>query len=143
MTTAKKPAGLRVVLDTNVYFSAFTSTRGAPCAVWRKAILGEYTLVVSPQIIQELGGVLRKKAAWQDPEVIAVLKLLAKVGKIVSPTSRIDAIVSDDADNRILECALDGEADLIVFSDHHLRRLKSFQEIAIVHPADFRRTLGK
>jgi predicted nucleic acid-binding protein len=40
---------------------------------------------------------------------------MARVGEIVSPTSIIQA-VKDDDDNRILECAIDGKAALIVSS---------------------------
>jgi predicted nucleic acid-binding protein len=51
-------------------------------------------------------------------------------------------VSEDEADNRILECAVAGEADLVVFGDQHLRRLKSFAGIGIVRPVDFHRTLG-
>src|SRR5258707_2197602 len=118
MSTAKKSARLRVVLDTKVYFSAFTHIKGVPYWIWRKAVHGEFTLLISPAMFRELGGVLRNKAGWQDAELVAHLKLLAKVGEIVSPTKTIAAIIEDDDDNRILECAVAGEADLIVSSDH-------------------------
>ena len=70
------------------------------------------------------------------------LKLLAKVADIVMPTAALQVIKEDDDDNRILECAVAGKADLIVSNDHHLRRLKTYEGIGIVHPIDFRRTLG-
>lgn len=140
MRTAK-PGKLRVVLDTNVYFSAFTS-KGLPFLLWQKAIRREYTLVISPAIFRELGDVLRRRAGWEDAEIVRQLKLLAKVGEIVSPTRTIEAIKADDDDNRILECAVEGNVDLIVSSDRHLRNLKTFQSIGIVHPIDFRRMLG-
>jgi hypothetical protein len=54
----------------------------------------------------------------------------------------LQVIADDEADNRILECAVVGKAHLIVSGDHHLRRLKSFQGIGIVRPVDLLRTLG-
>jgi predicted nucleic acid-binding protein len=41
----------------------------------------------------------------------------------------------------ILECAVAGKAGLIASGDHHLLDLKSFRNIGIIRPADFRRTL--
>jgi putative PIN family toxin of toxin-antitoxin system len=141
MSTANKPEKLRVVLDTNVYFSAFTH-KGVPFWIWQKAVLREYTLLISPAILREVGEVLRRQAGWSEGEVIRHLKLLVRVGEIVSPAITVQAIKEDDDDNRILECAVAGKADLVVSSDHHLRRLKTYQGIGIVHPVDFRRTLG-
>lgn len=105
-------------------------------------MLRQYTLPISPPIFREVGEVLRNKAQWPEGEIVSHLKLLAKVGEIVCPTETFKAIIEDDDDNRILECAVAGSADLIVSSDHHLRRLKTFRGVGIVHPVDFCRTLG-
>jgi predicted nucleic acid-binding protein len=56
------------------------------------------------------------------------------------PDYDVPRIPDDEEDNRILECAVAGHADLIVTSDRHLRRLKTFRGIGIVLPIDFRRT---
>jgi hypothetical protein len=50
-------------------------------------------------------------------------------------------IAEDPTDDRILECALAGGAELIVSGDRHLRKLKSFRNIGIVQPSDLLRTL--
>jgi predicted nucleic acid-binding protein len=70
------------------------------------------------------------------------LKAIAKVGEIVTPRFTLDVIREDPADNRILECAVAGKADLIVSGDRHLLKLKSYEGISIVRPIDFLRTLG-
>jgi predicted nucleic acid-binding protein len=44
-------------------------------------------------------------------------------------------------DDRIVESAVAGNADLIVSGDRHLTKLKTFEGIGIVRPADFLRTL--
>ena len=102
MSTARRP---KVVLDSNVYFSAFTRRLGPPFRIWQKAIIGRYTLLVSPAIMRELARVLRDRAGWQDAEVLAQLKLLARVAEIVSPAITLQAVPADESDNRILECA--------------------------------------
>jgi predicted nucleic acid-binding protein len=49
----------------------------------------------------------------------------------------IDVIPEDPADNKIIACALEGDADFIISGDHHLTDLKIFQGIKIVDPAAF------
>jgi predicted nucleic acid-binding protein len=47
-------------------------------------------------------------------------------------------IIEDDPDdNRILECALEAGADLIISGDHHLLELKQIQKVKILSPSDF------
>jgi len=58
------------------------------------------------------------------------------------PVQRTSAVAADPDDNRILECAVDGKADIIVSNDHHLLGLRMYAAIPIVAGVDFRRTLG-
>jgi putative PIN family toxin of toxin-antitoxin system len=142
--SAAKPGGqLRVVLDTNVYFSAFNSTRGVPFELWRRAARGEYILLISPAIIRELARVLREDLKWPQPDIIAQLKLVVRVARLIEPKLTLEVVVADPDDDRILECAVAGNADLVVSGDRHLTRLKAFQGIGIVLPVDFLRTLGQ
>lgn len=48
MIVAGDEGRLKVVLDTNVYFSAFISPRGTPFQVWKKAVERKYVLLISP-----------------------------------------------------------------------------------------------
>ena len=57
---------------------------------------------------------------------------------IVQPKRKISVIKTIEADNRILECAIEANADYIVTGDHkHLQPLKEFQGITILSPAQF------
>jgi putative PIN family toxin of toxin-antitoxin system len=142
MSAAKPGSLLRVVLDTNVYFSAFSSTKGVPFELWRRAVRGEYTLLFSPAIIRELADVLRRDLKRTEPDVLSQLKRVAKVAKVVEPALTLNVVKVDPDDDRILECAVAGDAHLVVTYDHHLTSLKNFQGIGIVRPVDFLRTLG-
>jgi predicted nucleic acid-binding protein len=75
-------------------------------------------------------------------DIVAYLKLVARIAEIVSPRIALRVIAEDPADDRILECALAGGAGLVVSGDHHLQKLRSFRNIGIVRPSDFLRTLG-
>ena len=105
-----------------MYFSALTHAGGAPFRLWQKAIEGRYVLLTSPPIMRELARVLRLQAGWEEVQVIAFLKLLVRVAEIVSPRFTLNAITEDDPDNRILECAVAGKANLIVSGDSHSMR---------------------
>jgi len=60
----------------------------------------------------------------------------------IATRTKFDAESADPDDNRILECAVDGKADLIVSNDRHLLDLKEYARIPIVASVDLRRTLG-
>jgi len=137
-----RTGSLRVVLDTNVYVSSFTHPQGPPSQVWRQALHRRYTLLISPAIVTEVARVLRLKFAWNDFHIIRRIKLLTRVAEIISPTITLHIIKDDPSDDRILECAVSGRADLIVSGDHHLANLKSFRGIGIIRPADLLRTFG-
>jgi putative PIN family toxin of toxin-antitoxin system len=141
MSTARS-GGLRVVLDTNVYISAFTNRRGQTFLIWNAASDRRYHLLTSPAIVREMAGVLRERFSWNEEDVAHHVRLVAKVAEIITPKVTLNIIMEDPPDNRILECAVEGRADLIVSGDRHLRRLKVYQDIPIVRPVDLLRTLG-
>jgi putative PIN family toxin of toxin-antitoxin system len=143
MSIAKPASGLRVVFDTNVYFSAFTHPRGVPFRIWQEAIRRRFVLLTSPAIVRELADVLREKLDWDESALVAQLKLIVSVAALVVPQVKLNVVLADDDDNRILECAVAGKADLVVSGDHHLLDLKAFQGIGIGRPVDLLRTLGE
>jgi putative PIN family toxin of toxin-antitoxin system len=112
--------------------------------LWRAARRAQYVLVTSPAIIRETARVLRSDFGWQEDRVQNVIRRIAEVAGsgIVTPRTTVRALTADPDDNRILECAVDGKADLIVSNDHHLLDLKSWESIPVVAGVDFRRTLG-
>jgi uncharacterized protein len=135
---------LKVVLDTNIYISAFQFPKGRNAVLWRAARRGRYQLLVSPAIIRELANVLRIDFEWEDESVRKIIRLVAEVAGrgVIAPRTSIEAVPADPDDNRILECAAEGKADLIVSNDHHLLELKTWNGIPIVAGVDFRWTLG-
>jgi predicted nucleic acid-binding protein len=79
---------------------------------------------------------------WQEEYVQSRIRIVAQVAELVSPRAAVQVVTADPTDNRILECAVHGKADLIVSNDHHLLDLGSYGNIPIVAGPDFRRTLG-
>lgn len=140
--TSAPASGLRVVLDTNVYISALAYPQRPIAEIWRHALRRRYQLLVAPALINEVGRILRSLLQWDDARVVAQLRLMVKVAEVVVPTITLQVIAEDPDDDRVLECAVAGRADLIVSGDRHLRKLRQYQHIPIVRPADFLRMLG-
>jgi uncharacterized protein len=133
--------GLRVVLDTNVYISAFHSPEGVCAELVEYAAKGYYELIVSPVIVREFARTTRRDFLVDEKKHLRFMKFLGKRGKIVVPQTIPDVIKEDPDDNHILACALAGNANLIVSRDLDLLRLKKYEEIGFMSPIDFLHTL--
>jgi putative PIN family toxin of toxin-antitoxin system len=129
---------MKVVFDTNVYVSAFLIPGSFTEEAFLRAQRRQATLFTSVPILTEAARVFRTKFHQSDDDVTAALKLIGRAATIVKPSVRIMAL-EDLPDNRILECALEAAADLIVTGDRHLLRLKRFQDVAIIRVTDFLR----
>jgi uncharacterized protein len=131
----------RVVFDTNIYLSALTFG-GKPEVVFEMARAGKIQLAVSASILAELASILKNKFAWDDEDVREALMVVGRHAELVKPERRL-RVLMDDADNRILECAVEGRADWIVSGDHHLLGLREFRGIPIVRVSDFLSIVGE
>lgn len=124
----------RAVFDTNVFVSAY-AFGGKPAQLMRAVIAGDIVLVTSPMILAELARVLADKLAFDSREVEDVLGQIVRVAEIVRPISRIE-LVSDEPDNRVLECAREGAAEWIVSGDSHLLAIGEFEGVRTVSPSE-------
>ena len=122
---------MRVVFDTNIFISALIFPDSAADEALRKVIQGEDQLIISKAILDELLGVLAKKISRDREALARVAVLLADIGLLVRPVHKIN-VLSDEADNRILECAVTGKANIIVTGDHGLLRLGNYLDIKII-----------
>jgi putative PIN family toxin of toxin-antitoxin system len=122
---------MRVVFDTNIFVSAFV----IPGSLAEKAILkiieGKDVLLLSREILDELLSVLATKFSRDKEEISRVAVILAEMAEWVESSLRISAL-KDDADNRVLECAVFGRADIIVTGDKEMLRLRRYQDTKIV-----------
>lgn len=125
----------RVVLDTNIFLSAFTFG-GKPEIAFEMARAGRIQLVVSASILGELAAILKSKFEWDDEDIREALLVVGRHADLVKPMRPL-RVLEDDADNRVLECAVEGRADWIISGDRHLLSLKEFRGIPIVRVSDF------
>jgi putative PIN family toxin of toxin-antitoxin system len=138
---------MRVVLDANVLVSGIVSAQGAPGRIlnaWREE---RFQLLTSTAILAEVARVLRypkivKYHGWADAEIDSFLQTLASLSIRTPGKLTLSVIAEDPADNRYLECAVEGSADYVVSGDRDLLTLGTYQGIALVTPAAFLKELG-
>jgi putative PIN family toxin of toxin-antitoxin system len=129
---------LRFVLDTNVLVSHFILPGRNPSKILDLVLAGKATLVASDFILDELEGVLASRIGFPRAEAERATDSIRSIAEVVRPRHAVDVIRQDESDNRILEAALSGRADVIVSGDKkHLLPLKSFRGISILSPLDF------
>jgi len=127
---------VRAVFDTNIYVSAFAIPGGRAAAALLKAVEGEVRLVISKPIIHELLDVLARKFGRDAEELARVAVFLAELAEVVQPRRKIE-MLSDDTDNRILECAIAGRAEVIVTGDRAMLELGEYQGVGIMTLREF------
>ncbi|PIU52499.1 MAG: putative toxin-antitoxin system toxin component, PIN family [Deltaproteobacteria bacterium CG07_land_8_20_14_0_80_60_11] len=133
---------LKVVLDTNVIVSGLNFPTSNLAKILLLVASGEIANFTSRHIVNETRRILIDKFFWTGEKVEAAEVWLITFSKSVNPKTRIPVIV-DDPDNRILECAVEGQADLIISGDHHLTDLKNYQGIKIIAPSTFLALIAK
>lgn len=129
---------MRVVADTNVLISALAFPGGNADLVLRMARRGEIELITSPFILAEFKRVLEKKFGHTARRAAEAARMTADLATVVEPAQRISVIKEKDADNRILEAAVAGKAEVVVTGDtKHLLPLTTYGDIKIMSPAEF------
>ena len=122
---------MRVVFDTNIFISALV----IPGSLAEKAILkvteGGDILVISKDIINEVLSVLSSKFSRDKEGLSHVAVILSELGELVKPTQKV-SIFKEDPDNRILECAIHGKADVLVTGDKEMLQLREYKGIRII-----------
>ena len=129
----------RATIDTNVLVSGL-GWSGPPAALLDAVFDGRIQLVSSPALLDELRRVLEYRRLAQvltktgiTPH--ALVDLVAAVSTVVSPTQSV-AAARDASDNRVLEAALAGDAEMVVSSDEDLLGLRTFEGVPIVTPTE-------
>lgn len=122
---------MRVVFDSNIFISALAFPGGAADRALAHALQGRITLLLSEPLLGELLGVMGRKFLRDAEELSRLAVFLAELAEPIDPQLHIAAL-SDEPDNRVLECAVVGRAALIVTGDSAMLRLSIFEGIPII-----------
>jgi putative PIN family toxin of toxin-antitoxin system len=121
---------MRAVVDTNVLVRAVIRPQGTVGPVLLRLRQGEYTLLYAWPLLEELIDVLdrpriRAKYRLTDQDIQTVVGLILLRGEGVTPAKRITAC-RDPKDDKFLEVAVAGKADIIVSGDEDLLALHPY-----------------
>lgn len=126
----------RVVFDTNVLVSGLI-WRGKPyqCLLLARARLVQ--VVYCNEILAELTGKLRSKFEFTDDRLRAVVYDLRSFSERVEIANTLHAVADDPDDDKFIECATVGSANVIVSRDRHLLDIGAYEGIRIITPIQF------
>ncbi len=133
---------MRLVVDTNVFVSAVLKVNSLPFVVVRW-IDRHGGLLKSAATERELVEVLRRPhiAAVTTSSFRGGLVKMLSAAELVTIAERI-AACRDPKDDKFLELAVNGKAEMIVSGDADLLALNPFREIPIITPAIFVQRIG-
>lgn len=130
---------IRLVLDTNVYISAALNPDSLLYRLIedsRSQNLAEY--YTSPEIIAELQDKLENKFHFKRKTVVGWVNQLEQSVNVIRPQKKLNVIKNDSDDDKILECAVECQADLIISADKHLVSMKIYDNTKIMHPSSLK-----
>jgi len=126
---------MRIVLDTNIFNSAFISNKGIPAQALELWFDGRYTLVTSTWQLGEIRRTSRYERVQKRVEPALVgrfVNLLRSYAVVVDKLPRVDASPDPDDDNTIAT-GIAGEANYIVSGDKDdMLKLEKVQGIPII-----------
>lgn len=125
---------MRIVLDTNVFIAAALKSGFAREIIELAGKKDLLILITSEDILAELRHKLLSKFEKSESSVDLYIDTIRNVSNVVEIKEKVSVITRDPDDNKIIECAVSGEADLIVSADQDLIKLKKFRGIGIIHP---------
>jgi putative PIN family toxin of toxin-antitoxin system len=128
----------RIAVDTNVLVSRLLLPQSIPAQAVREAIRNG-RLLVSEATMNELADVLTQPkpnpyVSMQDRKQF--LRQLGRTAELV-PTVILVPECRDSSDDKFLELALNGRADLILTGDADVLALHPWREIEILKPFDY------
>lgn len=131
---------MKITVDTNVLISS-TFWNGNSNNIIELVENNKIELILSEEIIEEFIKVLNYKEIQgkikdKNLEMKRSVEKIVSISKIVIPKLKIN-ISEDPDDNKILECAVEGEADYVISQDNHLLKLKEYNGIKILTPKEF------
>ena len=99
-------------------------------------------MVLAESIFEELRDKLIHKFGNSSEEADEILIGLRRCATLVTPTGRSGWVPADPDDDKFIESALIGHADVIVSGDHHLLDLSAVEGVPILTPRLFLQRLA-
>jgi putative PIN family toxin of toxin-antitoxin system len=131
---------VRAVVDTSVLVALLWG-HGPVCIrlleLWKRR---RFVLVTSPELIRELRAVTERpkmRGHVDEAEARALLCSLELDAAVTAGELALPGATRDPKDDKVLACALEGEAPLVVTLDPDLLTLAEYRGMRIIGPVQF------
>ena len=135
---------IRITVDSNVFISGLLDSKDCK-TVFTAFKRHKFVLIISSVLFQELLWVLARPKFNQitnKEEGRDVLNSIKDLAIFVEPSQPI-SVCRDIKDNKVLECAVEGQCQYLVTRDQDLLILKDIQKIPIITPKEFMKILSE
>jgi len=133
----------RIVIDTNCLLAILPSISPYH-KVWTEFLEGRIEICVSNEILMEYEEIISQKTSSFFADIIIKALLNRRNLVRVSPTWRFRLISQDPDDNKFVDCAIAGQAEILVSNDKHFRVLNEidFPAVTLLRLQEFILTLS-
>jgi len=128
---------VRAVIDTNIWVSALVNPLGFPARLRKAFEKGNFEVIVSEPILQEIADVLsrariRNKYEITEEDIEELLILIEERADFVLLSGDVN-ICRDEDDNAVLETAIKGKATYMVSRDDDVKLDKAVSDFMSNH----------
>ena len=136
---------MKIVIDTNVLFTALRSSRGASYKLVSLLPSGRFSITISVPLIIEYEDVLRRgklPASISEKDISDFLDFLCYVGYRQDIFYLWRPFLPDSSDDLVLEVAVAGGCDAIItYNKRHFKNVEKFG-LRIIEPKEFLSEIG-
>lgn len=130
---------LRVVLDPGVLVSAVLAAGGPPAEIVERWRDGEFDLVVSPKLLDELEEVLLRpkfRETVDESDARSYVEAIRGEAVLVDDPDQPPAVTPDPDDDYLIALGAAADADVLVSGDTHLTELAA-PAVTVLNPRQF------
>ena len=133
---------LRVVLDANVFVSAYIRPEGPPGQILERFVRdGAFEVVLTEPIVEEVLQSLAypkvHKAARSKTDPELWFEDIVVLSQLVAGDVHVPSLSTDPDDDKYVAAAIEGRAEFVVTGDPDLLNLREHEDIRILPPRAF------
>ncbi|MCK4763787.1 MAG: putative toxin-antitoxin system toxin component, PIN family [Candidatus Aminicenantes bacterium] len=127
-----------LVVDTNVMVESITR-RSPYHKIFQSIVYETNSLVISNEIMLEYFEIFGRVYSERTLREITIFFEYSTAIMKIEPHYRFRLIGDDEDDNKFVDCAICGNCDFLVTSDHHFNILKKidFPKVMVISPEQF------
>ena len=127
---------MNIAADTNFLVSATQWNYSVSHKLLQKLIINNVEIFTTKEVLDELAEVLKRDFLYNEEEIKNILERVLQFVTLVTSSKKIDIVKEDPDDNKIIECAIESNADYIISYDKHLLKLREYENIKIITPKE-------